>query len=212
MTFSVQGLAPITTTKKSTAPTELWEHHVLLVPDESHIMHNDFSVRTITSDFKYQTLEYKITVFQMKSGFFSRNPGLQAIEVIANMVAFLSSRLKEAGLDKVFGVDYSLFDQKYHSKTKGSDGKDVSLYLKGYKNVEFYIMPLVPIEEENGVVVHKPRLFSRALIEDRIKPVTAQPQQTATQQTQQASGWGSVAQTQPEPKPQATLPESWGAK
>lgn len=195
MTFSVQGLAPIV--KKSTAPTEIWEEHLPLIPHESHIMHNDFSVRTISSPFKYQTLEYKVTVFQMKTGFFSRNPGVKAIEVIGNMVAFLNSRLEEAGLDKVFGVDFSLFDQKYHSKIIES-GKEVSLYLKGYRNVEFYIMPLVPVEEEN-VVVHRPRLFSRALSEDRVKPV----QKQQAQQTQSNNGWELIAQpAQPQPQVQ----------
>ena len=210
MAFSIEGLTPITSTKKNNTPTELWEEHLPLIPSESHIMHTDFSVRTIASLFKFQTLEYKITVFQMKTGFFNRNHGVKAIEVIANMVAFLNSRLEQTGLNKVFGIDYSLFEQKYHSQVEESDGKKTSLYLKGYKNVEFYIMPLVPIQQEDGVV-HRPRLFSRALAEDRIKLVQTQQTQK-TQKTQQPSGWGSVAQPQPQPQPQATLPESWEAK
>tara|TARA_R100000278_G_C5437072_1_gene152315 strand:+ start:592 stop:855 length:264 start_codon:yes stop_codon:yes gene_type:complete len=87
MAFSIEGLTPITSKKNN--PTEIWEEHLPLIPNESHPMHTEFSVRTISSGFRYQTLDYKVTVFQMKTGFFNRNHGVKAIEVINNMAVYL---------------------------------------------------------------------------------------------------------------------------
>ena len=196
--FSLQGLTPIQP-KVSKAPTEIWGPHTPLIPDPNHPSLQDFRFRTINIDFTYKTegknLDYKVSSFQMKSGFFKKYPGSQAMKVIHSMYDYLENELKNKNLQNTFGIDLHLFDQKFHSTIK-ERGVDVPLFTRCNRMVEFYIMPLVPMAQEDQTIVYLPRLFSLAMSKD--KPKLKQ----APKVTPQNNGWELIAQPQAQPQPQ----------
>ena len=159
----------------------VWEPHTPLATLEN----DEFSFRTVSSEFCVGGVDYKISCFQMRSGFYDRNSNVQGAVKFAQMIQHIEQGLIDAGLQESFGLDCSTFKQ--------DQGKNAS------RNLCIYVMPRLP----NGVRSH-----IDAMTQDLVKPVTQQSQQTQTvQATQPNTGWANLAQPQ---VAQNTTPP-WGA-
>ena len=152
----------------------VWEPHA---PLEKYATEK-FSFRTISSSFAIGGKEYKVSCFQMKTGYFSdRNStsdytsnvggGIEYGEMLQHCIA----ALEETGLNESFGLDSSTFTQ--------DKGKSA------YRNMKIYIMPKL----SNGV-----RQYIDAQQHDLVK------KEATAVASKPATGWGAL-------KPPATTTE-----
>ena len=166
----------------TTQKQPVWEAHSPL----ANLENDEFSFRTVSSDFKVGGIDYKISCFQMKSGFYDRNTNVEGAVKFAQMIQIVQEGLNNTGLSESFGLDCSTFKQ--------DQGKNAS------RNLCIYVMPRLP----NGVRSHLD-----AMTQDLVKPVQTQQTQTV-QATQPNTGWSQLAQPQQAQIAVSTPP--WGAK
>ena len=148
----------------------------------------EFSFRTISSNFNVGGVDYKVSCFQMRSGFYDRNTNIEGALKFAQMINHVETALTETGLVESFGLDCSTFKQDL--------GKSAS------RNLCIYVMPRLP----NGV-----RSYLDALTQDLVKKeVPASATNTPAKPT---TGWAGLqkpaAAVNPTPATNAAPP--WGA-
>lgn len=164
----------------STQKQPVWEPHAQL----ANLDNDEFSFRTVSSEFCVGGINYKVSCFQMRSGFYDRNTNVEGAVKFAQMIQHVEQALNDTGLSQSFGLDCSTFKQ--------DQGKNAS------RNLCIYVMPRLP----NGVRSHLD-----AMTQDLVKPVQTKTQQTQAV-TQPNTGWSQLAQPQ---VAQNTTPP-WGAK
>ena len=170
----------------ATQKQPIWEPHAPL----SSLENDEFSFRTISSDFNVGGVDYKVSCFQMRSGFYERNTNVTGIVKFAQMLQLVEQGLVDTNLAESFGLDCSTFKQ--------DQGKNAS------RNLCIYVMPLLP----NGV-----RSYLDALTQDIVKKETAKPA-TVASPAKPATGWAGLnkpATTTAAPTTNAVNPP-WGAK
>lgn len=166
----------------TTQKQPVWEAHSPL----ANLENDEFSFRTVSSDFNVGGIDYKISCFQMRSGFYDRNSNVEGILKFAQMIQYVETALTETGLTESFGLDCSTFKQDQNKSAS--------------RNLCIYVMPRLP----NGVRSHLD-----AMTQDLVKPVQTQQTQTV-QATQPNTGWSQLAQPQQAQIAVSTPP--WGAK
>lgn len=166
----------------STQKQPVWEPHAQL----ANLDNDEFSFRTVSSEFCVGGINYKVSCFQMRSGFYDRNTNVEGAVKFAQMIQHVEQALNDTGLSQSFGLDCSTFKQ--------DQGKNAS------RNLCIYVMPRLP----NGVRSHLD-----AMTQDLVKPVQTQKTQ-AVQTTQPNTSWGALA-VQPQAQVANTTP-TWGAK
>jgi len=145
----------------ATQKQPVWEPHAPLAALENQ----DFSFRTISSDFVVGKVPYKVSCFQMKAGFFDRYSNVEGILLFATMIQHVNQFLVDAGLSGEFGLDCATFKQ--------DQGKNAG------RNLCIYVMPLL----SNGV-----RNYIDALTQDLVKKAPA----AAASPAQPSTGWAAL--------------------
>ena len=136
----------------------------------------EFSFRTISSDFNVGGVDYKISCFQMRAGFYDRNTNIEGALKFAQMINHVEVALNETELVKSFGLDCSTFKQDQGDKNAS-------------RNLYIYIMPRLP----NGVV----RSYIDALTQDIVKKQASNT--VANTPAKPANGWAALKQPQAQP-------------
>ena len=107
----------------TTQKQPVWDPHAPMASLEN----DEFSFRTVSSDFKVGGVPYRISCFQMKAGYFERNNNVEGIVKFADMIDHVQRGLVENNLEESFGLDCSTFKQ--------DKGKNAA------RNLCIYIMP-----------------------------------------------------------------------
>ena len=164
----------------ATQKQPVWEPHAPL----SSLENDEFSFRTIFSDFNVGGVPYKVSCFQMRSGFYERNTNVTGIIKFAQMVDLVQKGLIDNGLSESFGLDCSTFKQ--------DQGKNAS------RNLCIYVMPLLP----NGV-----RTYIDALTQDLVKKEPT----TKPAATKPTTGWASLTPAKPATPAANVANPPWGS-
>lgn len=169
----------------TTQKQPVYPHHEPLTPYQN----DEFSFRTISSNFNVGGIDYKISCFQMKAGFYERNSNIEGAVIFAQMIQYVEKALIDTGLAESFGLDCSTFKQ--------DNGK-------ASRNLCIYVMPRLP----NGV-----RTYLDALTQDLVKKET-DSKPVANASAKPTTGWAGLqkpAAVNPTPATNAVTPP-WGAK
>ena len=168
----------------TTQKQPVYLHHEPLTPYQNE----EFSFRTISSNFNVGGVDYKISCFQMKAGFYERNSNIEGAVIFAQMIQYVEKALTDTGLAESFGLDCSTFKQ--------DNGK-------ASRNLCIYVMPRLP----NGV-----RTYLDALTQDLVKKETAS-KPVANAPAKPTTGWAGLQPTTPTATVTSNTPTTpWGAK